>query len=152
MNRLDGVNAISGREGRAYAKIDGNNEEMFFARRIEAGVEKTKATVKALGKRMAGHKTIGGEGKGTMSLYYLSPLFRGLLTRWRSTGQDVFFDLVIENDDIQSAAGTQQVLLTGVNLDGGVLALLDGTADNPLEEEVSFTFEDFTVMTPFTKF
>ena len=53
MNRLDGVNAISGREGRAYAKIDGNNEEMFFARRIEAGVEKTKATVKALGKRMA---------------------------------------------------------------------------------------------------
>ena len=58
MNRLDGVNAISGREGRAYAKIDGNNEEMFFARRIEAGVEKTKATVKALCKRMAGHKTI----------------------------------------------------------------------------------------------
>lgn len=151
MKNLEGLNAITGREGRAYAKIDGNNEEMFFAKSIEATVEKTKATVKAIGKRMAGHKTTGAEGTGSMTLYYLSPLFRTLLAQWKETGRDAYFDIVVENDDRESAAGRQQVLLSGVNLDSTVLAKLDGDSDDPLEEDVDFTFEDFEIMTPFNK-
>ena len=79
MKELNGWNAISGREGRAYAKIDGNNEEMFCAKSVEATVEKSKGQVKAIGKRMVGHKTTGAEGTGSMTLYYLSPLFRSKL-------------------------------------------------------------------------
>lgn len=151
MNTIKSQDTISGKEGRAYAKISGNNEEMFFAKSIEANVEKTKSQVKAIGKRMVGHKTTGGEGTGSMKLYYFSPLFRKLLVEWKRTGVDAYFDLVMENSDPSSAAGTQTVLLIGVNLNSTVLAKLDGDSDDPLEEEVDFTFEDFEYLTEFNK-
>ena len=34
MKVLNGWDAVSGKEGRAYAKIDGNNEELFYAKTI----------------------------------------------------------------------------------------------------------------------
>ena len=39
MKTLNAPDTISGREGRAYAKINGNNEELFFAKSVEASVE-----------------------------------------------------------------------------------------------------------------
>ena len=51
-----------------------------------------------------------------------------------------------------SSAGKQSVLLIGCNLDSVVLAKLDGDSDDPLDEDVDFTFEDFDILTPFTKF
>lgn len=152
MKTLNAQDTISGKEGRAYAKIDGNNEELFFAKTIESGVEKSKAQVKAIGKRMTGHKTTGGEGTGSMTIYYMTPLFRRLIKQWKETGVDAYFDMVVENDDQESAAGKQSVLLIGCNLDSSVLAKLDGDSDDPLDEDVDFTFEDFDVLTPFTQF
>ena len=149
MKSIASVDTISGKEGCAYAKINGNNEEMFYARSINAKVEKTKGQVKAIGKRMVGHKTTGAEGTGSMSIYYLSPLFRQLLAEWKRTGVDVYFDLVVKNDDPASSAGTQTVLLNDVNLDSTVLAMLDGDSDDPLEEETDFTFEDFEILSSF---
>lgn len=43
---MNAPDAINGKEGRAYAKINGNNEELFYAKTIEATVEKTKADIK----------------------------------------------------------------------------------------------------------
>lgn len=149
MNRLASVDTLSGKEGRAYAKINGNNEEMFYARSINAKVEKTKAQVKAIGKRMVGHKTLGAEGTGSMTIYYMSPLFRRLLVEWKRTGVDAYFDMVIENSDPSSSVGTQTVLLSDVNLDSTVLAMLDGDSDDPLQEDVDFTFEDFDILSSF---
>lgn len=151
MKELRSQDAISGKEGKAYAKIDGNNEEMFYARTIEATVEKTKSQIKAIGKRMVGHKTTGGEGTGSMTLYYMSPLFRAKLAEWKQRGKDLYFDMVIENDDPTSAAGKQSMLLIGVNLDSTLLTKLDGDSDDPLEEDVDFTFEDFEILTAFHK-
>ena len=99
MKTLNAPDTISGREGRAYAKINGNNEELFFAKSVEASVEKSKSEVKAIGKRMTGHKTTGANGTGSMTLYYLTPLLRQMLKEWKDTGVDVYFDLVVENDD-----------------------------------------------------
>lgn len=73
MKTLNAPDTISGKEGRAYAKIDGNNEDLFFAKTIESTVEKSKSEVKAIGKRMTGHKTTGGNGTGSMTLYYMTP-------------------------------------------------------------------------------
>ena len=116
MKVLNGWDAVSGKEGRAYAKIDGNNEELFYAKTIEAKVEKTKSQVKSIGRRMVGHKTTGAEGTGSMT-----------------------------------SAGRQIIRLEGVNLDATVLAKLDGDSDDPLEEETDFTFEDWDILTPFSK-
>ena len=152
MKTLNAPDTISGKEGRAYAKIDGNNEDLFFAKTIESTVEKSKSEVKAIGKRMTGHKTTGGNGTGSMTLYYMTPLFRQMIKQWKETGQDIYFDMVIENDDQESSAGKQSVLLIDCNLDSAVLGKLDGDSDDPLDEDVDFTFEDFDILTPFTQF
>lgn len=152
MKTLNAPDTISGKEGRAYAKIDGNNEDLFFAKTIESTVEKSKSEVKAIGKRMTGHKTTGGNGTGSMTLYYMTPLFRQMIKQWKETGQDIYFDMVIENDDQESSAGKQSVLLIDCNLDSVVLGKLDGDSDDPLDEDIDFTFEDFDILTPFTQF
>lgn len=148
---LNSGDTISGREGRAYAKINGNNEELFMAKTIEATVEKAKSEIKAIGRRMTGHKTTGMNGTGSMTLYYLTPLFRSYLKQYKDSGVDLYFDMVIENEDPTSAAGKQTVLLLNCNLDSTVLAKLDGDSDDPLEEDADFTFDDFDILTPFNK-
>lgn len=151
MAKLKSFDPISGKEGVAYAKINGNNEELFFAKTIEASVEKAKSEIKAIGRRMTGHKTTGMSGSGKMILYYLTPLFRQMLKQYKDTGVDIYFDLVVENNDPSSSAGKQTTLLMDCNLDSVVLTKLDGDSDDPLEEDADFTFEDYDILQEFTK-
>lgn len=151
MAKLKSFDPISGKEGVAYAKINGNNEELFFAKTIEASVEKAKSEIKAIGRRMTGHKTTGMSGSGKMTLYYLTPLFRQMLKQYKDTGVDIYFDLVVENNDPSSFAGKQTTLLMDCNLDSVVLTKLDGDSDDPLEEDADFTFEDYDILQEFTK-
>lgn len=151
MAKLKSYDPISGKEGVAYAKINGNNEELFFAKTIEATVEKAKSEIKAIGRRMTGHKTTGMSGSGKMTLYYLTPLFRQMLKQYKDTGVDIYFDLVVENNDPSSSAGKQTTLLMDCNLDSVLLTKLDGDSDDPLEEDADFTFEDYDILEEFTK-
>lgn len=59
MSFLKANDTISGQEGRAYATINGQVEEMFYIKTLEASVEKEKAEVKTLGRRGVQHKTTG---------------------------------------------------------------------------------------------
>ena len=151
MAKLKSYDPISGKEGVAYAKINGNNEELFFAKTIEASVEKTKPEIKAIGRRMTGHKTTGMSGSGSMTLYYLTPLFRQMLKQYKDTGVDIYFDMVVENSDPASSAGKQTTLLMDCNLDSVLLTKLDADSDDPLEEDADFTFEDYDILEEFTK-
>lgn len=148
---LAGFNAVSGKLGRAYAKINGNNEELFFAKSVEVTAEKTKGTVKAIGKITVGHKTTGLEITGSMTLYYYTPIFRQMLAEYKKTGVDLYFDMVLENDDPGSDAGKQVMLLKDCNMDSVVLAKLDGDSDDALEEDVDFTAEDWEPLQDFNK-
>ena len=151
MAKLKSFDPISGKEGVAYAKINGNNEELFFAKTIEATVEKAKSEIKAIGRRMTGHKTTGLNGTGSMTLYYLTPLFRQMLKQYKDTGVDIYFDLVVENNDPSSSAGKQTTLLMDCNLDSVLLTKLDADSDDPLEEDADFTFEDYDILEEFNK-
>lgn len=152
MNRtMEGFETISGKLGRAYAKINGNNEELFFAKAVEAKVEKSKSQIKTIGKTIVGHKTTGMEITGSMTLYYFTPLFRQLMAEYKRTGVDLYFDMVIENDDPGSGTGKQVMLLRGVNMDDVLLAKLDGDSDDPLDEECAFTAEDWEPLQNFKK-
>ena len=137
------------------AIIDGENATfgtpVVEGASVEATVEKNKSEVKAIGKRMTGHKTTGANGTGSMTLYYMTPLFRELIRQWKETGVDVYFDMVVENDDEESAAGKQTVLLIDCNLDSVILAKLDGDSDDALDEDADFTFEDFDILKAFNQ-
>ena len=147
---LNSNDVINGGEGVAYAKIGENNEELFYAKSIQATAEKSKYDVTPIGRRVTGHKSGRINITGTMTLYYLSPLFRRMLYEYKESGRDSYFNMVVENNDPASAAGKQTILLIGVNLDSVILGQLDGTAEDALEEEVPFTAEDWTPLNSFT--
>lgn len=147
--QLKSYDTISGREGTAYVRIDGKNEELFSAKSIEAKVELKKGAVKCIGRRMEGSKVTGMKGSGTLKMYYGSPLFSKLIGDYKDTGNALYFDLVVENDDPASSAGKQTVLLRDCSPDGITLAKLDGDTDDPLEDEIGFSFEDYEYINKF---
>ncbi|SEL04348.1 phage tail tube protein [Paenibacillus sp. OK003] len=138
---LKASDTISGQEGRAYATINGQTEEMFYVKTLEATVEKQKAEVKTLGRRGVQHKATGWSGSGSMTIFYTTSRFRELMLQYMQNGVDTYFDIEVTNEDPSSTIGKQTVTLKGVNLDSVIIASLDTEAE-ALEEEVSFTFED----------
>ena len=148
MALLQAKDTISGREGRAFAQIDGKNEEMFYVKTLEAKIEKQKAEVKVLGSRSVQHKAAGWTGTGSMTIYYMTPLFRNMMLEYVKNGKDTNFIIQITNEDPMSSIGTQTVCLKNVNLNSVVMAKLD-TESDVLEEEVEFTFDDVDILNNF---
>lgn len=143
MAYLNAGDLVSGKEGRAYTIINGNSEEMFFVKSLEAKIEKQKAEIKTLGSQQTQHKTTGWSGTGSMTIYYVTSKFRKMMESYLQTGQDTFFDIMVVNEDPSSTIGKQSVILRKVNLNSVILAKLDVESD-ALEEEIEFTFEGVT--------
>ncbi|WP_042195841.1 phage tail tube protein [Paenibacillus camerounensis] len=146
---LKASDTLSGQEGRAYAKIGSQVEEMFYVKTLEATVEKQKAEVKTLGRRGVQHKATGWSGSGTMTIFYMTSRFRQMMLEYMKTGVDQYFDIEVTNEDPSSSVGAQRIILKGVNLDSVIMASLD-TESDALEEEVSFTFEDVELAQSFS--
>ncbi len=145
---LHARDTISGQEGRAYATINGNAEEMFYVKKLEAKVEKEKAEIKALGRRGTQSKAKGWKGTGSMTIYYMTTLFRDLMKDYMVSGRDTYFDITVKNDDPSSSVGMQTVVIKNVNLDSVIMASLD-TGSDTLEEEISFTFDGIEIIDRF---
>lgn len=134
--------AISGKQARAYATISGRVEELFYAKSIDTTVEKNKVDVPILGKTKTPQRSAGWSGSGTLTIYYVTSLFRRLMIEYIKTGRDFWFDLQVVNEDPQSSAGKQTVILRNCNLDSVTIAKFDATTDDMLDEELPFTFDD----------
>ncbi len=146
---FDTKDAINGTEGEAFATIDGQRYSLFSAKKIESTIEKEKEDIKRLGSRMVGHKSGVMTGSGTMTIHYGSPAFRKMVKDYKKTGRDIYFDMQVMNDDPESSAGRQVVILKACNINSVTLALLD-VDSNALEEEVEFTFDDFEIPEEFS--
>ncbi|MCM3273659.1 phage tail tube protein [Paenibacillus elgii] len=145
---LNAKDTISGQEGRAYATVNGVNEEMFYVKKLEAKIEKEKAEIKALGKRGTQVKAKGWKGTGSMTIYYVTSFFRDIMMQYVEKGIDAYFDITVMNEDPSSSIGKQAVILKDVNLDSVIMASLDTESDT-LEEEVSFTFSGVQIQSKF---
>lgn len=132
-----------------YVTIEGNRYNLMQAINVEAKFEKTKTEVPILGKTGKGNKATGWKGTGSANLHYNTSVFRQLMLRYKETGEDVYFDMQITNDDPTSAAGSQTIILYDCNIDGGVLAKFDADGEY-LDEDIDFTFEDFSMPETFT--
>ena len=150
MNKVMNVkDAISAAEAECYITIGGSRYFFMQLINLEAKIEKEKIQIPILGKRTKGNKTVGWKGTGKAKMHYNTSVFRKMLEKYKDTGSDDYFDIQVINNDPISSVGTQAVMLKGCNIDGGVLAKFDANADF-LDEEISFTFEDFEVGTGFT--
>lgn len=139
---------ISGQEGRAIAVINGSVQDLFFVKTLEASFEKTKAEVKTLGHRGVQHKGTGWSGSGSMTLFYVSTLFRKLALQYAKNGKDTFFNITIVNEDPTSTVGKQTMVLYNCNISSNIVAKLD-TESDVLEEDIDFTFDDFDILDEF---
>ncbi len=142
MQTMNAKDAISASLAECFVTLNGNRYNFMQAINLEAKVDKTKSKVPILGKTGKGNKSTGWEGTGKATFHYNTSMFRELLYAFKQTGQDVYFDMQITNEDPTSSVGRQTVILKGCNIDGGILTKFDADAEY-LDEEMEFTFEDF---------
>lgn len=139
----------AGAEAIAYIEYNGKIEEFFYAKSIEATMEKNKAEVKVMGTRSTQNKAAGWTGTGSMTVYYVTSLFREMALRYAKEGKDSYFKLVITNEDAGTTIGRQTIVLYDCNIDSVVLAKMDTEAD-VLDEDLDFTFADFDILESFS--
>lgn len=142
--------SISAKLAECFVTVGNNRYNFMQAINLEANFEKTKSEVPILGKTGRGHKSTGWNGIGSATFHYNTSIFRQMMEDFKNTGNDVYFDIQITNDDPTSAAGRQTVVLVGCNIDGGILAKFDADNDDYLDEDMDFTFEDFKIPEKFS--
>lgn len=109
---------------------------------LEAKFNKNKSKVPILGKTGKGNKASGWEGTGKATFHYNTSIFRKMMEQYKDTGEDVYFEIQITNEDKGSRVGRQTMVLIDCNIDGGILAKFDADGEY-LDEDMDFTFEDF---------
>jgi len=139
MNAKDTVSASL---AECFVTIDGNRYNFMQAINLEATIDKSKTQVPILGRTGKGNKATGWSGAGNATFHYNTSIFRELLYRYKQTGEDVYFDIQVTNEDPTSSVGRQTVILKECNMDGGVLAKFDADAEY-LDENIDFTYDDF---------
>ena len=139
---------VSGKEGRATFNINGRIQDGFFIKSLDATVTKNKSEINTLGSRGTQHKSVGYSGSGSMTIYYVTSLFREMTAEYMKTGKDTYFDITIENDDPTSSIGKQTVVLYNCNTDSSIFAKLD-TENTELDEDLDFTFEYGEILNSF---
>ena len=146
MNARD---AISAPLAECYVTIEGNRYNFMQAINLEATLGKNKTEVPILGKTAKGNKASGWSGTGSATFHYNTSIFRKLLLRYKETGEDIYFDIQVTNEDPTSTIGRQTVILKDCNMDGGTLAKFDADGEY-LDESIDFTFEDFEMPEEFS--
>lgn len=141
-NTMNAKDAISASLAECFVTIDGNRYNFMQAINLEARFEKKKTEIPILGKTGRGNKSTGWSGTGSATFHYNTSIFRELMVRYKNTGEDLYFDIQVTNEDPTSSVGRQTVILKDCNIDGGILAKFDADADY-LNEDMDFTFEDF---------
>lgn len=141
MNAKDTVSASL---AECFITIEGNRYNFAQMISLEASFEKTKSKIPILGKTGKGNKATGWEGSGSATMHYNQSILRELMYRYKETGEDVYFDIQVTNEDPTSSIGRQTVILKDTNLDGGILTKFDADSEY-LDEDVDFTFDDFEI-------
>lgn len=148
MKTLKASDIPAGSEAVAYIEVDGKIEEFFYAKSIEATAELNKSEVRVMGKRGVQNKATGWTGSGSMTIYYVTTIFRNMLLRYAKEGILPSFKLVITNEDKGTSIGKQTICLYDCVIDSVNLAKFDVESD-ALEEDMDFTFSDFDILDSF---
>lgn len=145
---MNAKDTVSAKLAECFIDIGDNRYNFMQMINFEAKFEKTKTEVPILGKTGKGNKSTGWKGTGSATMHYNQSIIRQMMVDFKNTGEDVYFDVQITNDDPTSNAGRQTMIFTDCNIDGGILAKFDADGEY-LDEDVDFTFEDFTMVEKF---
>lgn len=137
-------NALSAKMAECYVTIDGKRYNLMSAINVEVTFEKSKTEVAILGRMNKGHKSTGSSISGSAEFHFNTSIWRELAYRFQETGEDLYFDMQITNEDITASnVGRQTIILYDCNFDSVILAAFDADSDDSLTESIDFTAERF---------
>lgn len=136
-------NAVSAKMAECYITIDGNRYNFMSAINLEATMNKVKTKVPILGRTTKGNKSVSAEIKGSAQFHLNTSIWRELAYKFQETGEDMYFDIQVTNEDPTTVIGRQTVILCDCNLDSTILAAFDADSDDVLTESIDFTAERF---------
>ena len=139
---MRGKDALCAELAECFVTIGTRRYNFMQAIKLEAKFEKTKTEVPILGQTGKGNKATGWKGTGSATFHYNTSIFREMMLHYKDTGEDIYFEMQISNEDPTSTVGRQTIILIDCNVDGGILSKFDADGES-LDEEMDFTFEDF---------
>lgn len=143
-------NALSAKMAECYVTIGGQRYNFMSAINLEVIFEKGKSEVPILGRMNKGHKSGSSSISGSAEFHFNTSIWRDLAYRFQETGEDLYFDMMIINEDkTASDVGRQVITLYDCNFDSVLLVAFDADSDDPLTESMDFTAERFEIETKF---
>lgn len=136
---MNAEDTISGTLAECQVIWDGKSYNFIQAIRLDARFEKIK------GKD---GKIIGWRGNGQIVFHYNDSIFWRILVKSKETGDNIYFDMLVTNDDPSARMGRQTILLKNCCIESGTLAEFDAESGY-LVDDMKFTFEDFEFMEKF---
>lgn len=92
-------NAVSAKMAECYVTIDGQRYNFMSAINLEVNFEKGKSEVPILGQMNKGHKAGSSTITGSAEFHFNTSVWRDLAYRFQETGEDLYFDMMIINED-----------------------------------------------------
>lgn len=143
-------NAVSAKMAECYITIEGNRYNFMSAINVEVTFEKSKSEIPILGRMNKGNKSTGSAISGSAEFHLNTSIWRQLAYKFQQTGEDVYFDMQIVNEDpTASDVGRQSIILHDCNFDSVILAAFDADSDDTLTESIDFTAESFEIAESF---
>lgn len=137
-------NALSAKMAECYVTIDGQRYNLMSAINVEVTFEKNKTEIPILGRMNRGHKSTSATISGSAEFHLNTSIWRELAYKFQETGEDVYFEMQITNEDITASdVGRQTIVLYDCNWDSMTLAAFDADSDDVLTESIDFTAERF---------
>lgn len=133
---------VTGSEGSAYITTDGQNRYFFELSKIEANIEFTVIAKKLLGHRMKQHKVVGAEGKGTVTMYNVSPAALAIYQQYIKEGKTLQISIQTTNEDTGSTIGRRTVVMRNCILAKVPVAYLEDGSEDLNTTDSDFTFDD----------
>ena len=143
-------NAPSSKMAECFVTIDGNRYNFMSAINIEVNFEKQKSEIPILGRMNRGAKSTGSKITGSGEFHKNTSIWNEIAYKFQETGEDLYFDMQITNEDPTTEIGRQTIILYDCNFDTITLAAFDADSDDVLTESLDFTAERFEMPEKYT--
>lgn len=147
---LRGCDVLNSNLGEAYIKINGKVRRIFELRDISANVEQQKESVQLINDVMTKHKCVASNGSGEFTVYSGAPDYSQMIRSYIDTHKGLYFTIKFRMFDPESRRGARTVVLHDCLIDTHVLGRLS-TESSILDEQMGFTFDEYTVMEDFNE-
>lgn len=141
---------VTGSEGTAYITVDGQNRYFFELSKIDVTVEFTVIARKLLGHRMKQHKVTAAEGKGSLTIYNVSPAALAAYQQYIKEGSVPNISIQTTNSDPASTIGRRTVAMRNCILAKVPVAYLEDGSEDLNTTDTDFTFDDLDDLESYT--